>query len=261
MVILVILRIMVQPLLTITNLHASVEENEILHGVSLTVNEGETHAIMGPNGSGKSTLVNTLMGHPKYKVTSGSIEWKGEDVLKMSTDERAREGLFLAFQYPKEIAGVTMRSLLFAAHKVRNAENVSPIKFKKHLEEVMQELRMDPTFAERSVNEGFSGGEKKKAEILQLKILKPNLALLDETDSGLDVDALKIVSDGVSSMKSPNFSSIIVTHYARILEYLTPDRVHVMVNGKIVESGGAELAGKLEKEGYSDRLQIPLKTG
>lgn len=249
------------PLLSITDLHVSVENNQILKGISLTVNEGETHAIMGPNGSGKSTLVNTLMGHPKYKVTSGSIEWKGKDVLKMSTDERAREGLFLAFQYPKEIAGVTLRSLLFAAHRVRHSENVSPIKFKKHLEEVMQELHMDPTFAERSVNEGFSGGEKKKAEILQLKILKPNLALLDETDSGLDVDALKIVSDGVNSMKSPNFSSIIVTHYARILEYLTPDRVHVMVNGKIVESGGAELAGKLEKEGYSDRLQIPLKTG
>ena len=281
------------PLLQITDLHVNIEGSNILRGISLTVNNGETHAIMGPNGSCKSTLVNTLMGHPKFEVTKGSVEWKGKDLFKMSTDERARAGLFLAFQYPKEISGVTLRSLLFAAYKVCRASSTagaachaernepkasgdeahaapasaqrdtlqSPIKFKKHLEDVMQELHMNPEFAERSVNEGFSGGEKKKAEILQLKILKPHLALLDETDSGLDVDALKIVSEGVNSMKSPTFSSIIVTHYARILEYLTPDRVHVMVGGKIVESGGAELAERLEKEGYSERSQIPLKAG
>lgn len=246
------------PLLHITNLSTSVEGKPILNNLSLTINEGELHAIMGPNGSGKSTLVNTLMGHPKYKVTNGSVEFKNENLLSMSTDERARSGLFLAFQYPKEIAGVTLRSLLFAAYNTRTEKRVSPVQFKKLLEEQMKALNMDPAFAERSVNQGFSGGEKKKAEILQMKILEPALALLDETDSGLDIDALKTVAEGVNSMRtspspSPNpnpFSGLIVTHYARILKYLNPDHVHVMIRGTIVESGGAELAKRLEEEGY-----------
>ena len=211
---------------------------------------------MGPNGSGKSTLVNTLMGHPNYKVTKGSVEFRGKDLLAMTPDERAKHGLFLAFQYPKEIAGVPLRSFLFAAYdavtKARDSDykKISPIKFKEQLEEHMKELKMNPSFADRPVNQGFSGGEKKKAEILQLTILKPLLALLDETDSGLDVDALKTVAKGVNSMRSPEFSAILVTHYARILEYITPDKVHVMIDGKIAESGGPEFARTLESEGY-----------
>lgn len=255
-------------LLSITDLSVSVEKKEIIHSLSLQIEEGEIHAIMGPNGSGKSTLVNTLMGHPKCIVTKGKVLFKGTDLLLMTPDARARIGLFLAFQYPRELAGVTLRSFLFAAYKARHGERVmlspvearsiSPLKFKKLLEEAMHELHMDPAFAERSVNQGFSGGEKKKAEILQMKILKPTLALLDETDSGLDIDALKIVAEGVNALRRPNpnpnsnpFSALLVTHYARILEYITPDKVHVMVDGKIVESGGKELAKTLEKEGYA----------
>lgn len=243
------------PLLTITDLHVSVEKKSILQGISLEVEEGKIHAIMGPNGSGKSTLANTLMGHPKYEVTKGEVLFRGKDLLAMTPDERARSGLFLAFQYPRELAGVTLRSFLFAAYTAcrtpEAGKKLSPIKFKKILEEQMESISMNPAFAERSVNQGFSGGEKKKAEILQLKILEPILALLDETDSGLDIDALKIVAEGVNSMRSPTFSAIIVTHYARILEYITPDFIHIMVYGRIVESGGRDLAKKLEKEGYS----------
>ncbi len=241
------------PLLSIKDLHVSAGDREIVKGLSLTINEGETHAIMGPNGSGKSTLVNALMGHPAYEVTGGTIEFKGKDLLQMETFERARAGLFLAFQYPKEIAGVTLRSFLLAAAKARlgEGEHLSPIAFAKQLKEHMASLHMDPAFAERSINKGFSGGEKKKAEILQLKVLQPSLALLDETDSGLDVDALKIVGEGVTSMKSSSFSCLIVTHYARILQLITPDHVHVMVAGKLVESGGPQLAHQLEKDGYA----------
>ncbi len=212
---------------------------------------------MGPNGSGKSTLVSTLMGHPAYSVDGGSATFLGEDLLAMSTDERARAGLFLAFQYPKEIAGVPLRSFLFAAYEAQMAarekgyKKTSPIKFAALLKEAMHKLSMDPAFADRPVNKGFSGGEKKKAEVLQMTILKPKLALLDETDSGLDVDALKIVADGVNKLRGKDFSAIVVTHYARLLEYIKPDRVHVMVKGKIVESGGPELAHRLEKEGYA----------
>ena len=243
-------------LLNISGLRIAVEDKEIVKGIDLIVNQGETHAIMGPNGSGKSTLVSALMGHPGYEVVGGSVSFKGEDLLAMEPHERAQTGLFLAFQYPKEIAGVTLRSFLFAAYKaqmaVRNPDmNVaSPIKFKKLLEETMKKLKMDTAFAERFVNQGFSGGEKKKAEVLQMHILKPLMALMDETDSGLDVDALKTVAEGVHALKGPNFSALLVTHYARILDYIKTDHVHVMVNGKLVESGGPEFARQLEEGGY-----------
>lgn len=243
--------------LSITGLHVSVDGKEIIRGIDLEVPLGEVHAIMGPNGSGKSTLVNALAGHPRYVVTGGTAQFARQDLLALEPHERARLGIFLAMQYPKEIAGVTLRSFLFAAYKAQmiardpTFTSASPVKFKTMLEHEMRSLHMDPAFVERSVNKGFSGGEKKKAEVLQMCILKPALALLDETDSGLDVDALKIVADGVNAMRSATFSALIVTHYARILEYITPDRVHVMKGGKIVESGGADLARKLEKEGYT----------
>ena len=251
-------------LLEVKDLQVRVEEREILHGLSLTVNPGEVHAIMGPNGSGKSTLVNALMGHPKYDITSGSVTFKGQDLLAMEPHERAQSGLFLAFQYPKEIAGVTLRSFLLAAHRTHAEKNggqrMSPLQFKGNLEEEMKKLHMDPAFADRFINQGFSGGEKKKAEILQMAILRPSLALMDETDSGLDVDALKIVSEGVNMLRSPSFSALIVTHYARILDYITPDHVHVMVSGKIAESGGADFAKTLEREGYA-AYGVPASIG
>lgn len=243
-------------LLSINGLHISVDGTEVVHGLDLSINSGEIHAIMGPNGSGKSTLVNTLMGHPKYEVTAGSVQFLGNDLLAMEPSDRACAGLFLAFQYPKEIAGVTLRSFLFAAYKAQmtarnpDLKSISPVKFKAFLEEKMKLLSMDPAFAERSLNQGFSGGEKKKAEVLQLSVLAPLLALLDETDSGLDIDALKIVAEGVNRMRSKNFSALVVTHYARLLEHIVPDYVHVMVKGKIVESGGKELAQELEQHGY-----------
>ncbi len=251
-------------LLSLTDLQVSVEDKPIVKGVSLTINEGEVHAIMGPNGSGKSTLVSALMGHPKYDVTGGKVAFKGKDLLAMEPHERAQAGLFLAFQYPKEIAGVSLRSFLLAAVRAKAAidpsfPRPSPLQFQKILLEEMKTLHMDPAFAERSLNKGFSGGEKKKAEILQMSILKPSLALLDETDSGLDVDALKTVAEGVNALRNKasakstdgaGFSCLIVTHYARILDYITPDHVHVMVNGRIAESGGQEFARKLEHEGY-----------
>ncbi len=253
---------MQKKLLTISDLHVSIEDKEVVKGVSLTINEGEVHAIMGPNGSGKSSLVSALMGHPRYVITKGTVQFKGEDLLAMAPDERAKKGLFLAFQYPKEIAGVTLRSFLLAAHRTRpqGEKRLSPMQFQKMLLAEMETLKMDAAFADRSLNQGFSGGEKKKAEILQMKILKPQMALLDETDSGLDVDALKIVAEGVNAMRkqtqdtgqeTQDFSALIVTHYARILEYITPDHVHVMVAGKIVESGGPEFARELEKDGYT----------
>ena len=245
------------PLLALHNLRVSVEDKPILLGLDLTVHKGEIHAVMGPNGSGKSTLVSSLMGHPKYRIDGGSALWKGKDLFTQSVDERARNGLFLAFQYPKELSGVTLRSFLFAAcdaqRKTRDPayRKMSPVKFKVQLEQEMKNLKMDPAFAERAVNRGFSGGEKKKAEVLQMRLLKPELALLDETDSGLDVDALKIVAEGIESMRGPDFSAVIVTHYARLLQYIVPDKVHVMIAGRIVESGGPALALKLEKGGYT----------
>jgi len=251
-------------LLSIQDLEVSLGEKQIVRGLDLEIQPGEIHAIMGPNGSGKSTLVNSLMGHPAYTITGGSASFDGKDLTKMETHERAQAGLFLAFQYPKEISGVTLRSFMFAAYNAQmgarnpEAKKVSPIKFKKFLEQAMQDLHMDVSFAERAINKGFSGGEKKKAEVLQMRILEPKLALLDETDSGLDIDALKIVAAGVNAMRlpagqagSPTFSALIVTHYARLLEYITPDYIHVMVHGKIVRSGGAELSAELEKSGYA----------
>lgn len=246
-------------LLAITDLHVSVDGKEIVHGLSLTIHPGEVHAIMGPNGSGKSTLVNALMGSPKYEITSGTVLFRGQDIAEMEPFERARLGLFLAFQYPKEIAGVTLRSFLFAAYKAQwearhpGEKALTTLQFKKHLETIMQSLHMDSAFMERSLNQGFSGGEKKKAEVLQMTVLQPLLSLLDETDSGLDIDALKIVAGGVNSLRdsNPQFSSLVVTHYARILDLLRPHHVHVMVKGKIVESGGMDLVAKLEKEGYA----------
>lgn len=247
-------------LLNISGLRIAIDDKEIVKGINLTINQGETHAIMGPNGSGKSTLVSTLMGHPGYEITDGSVTFMGKDLLAMEPHERAQTGLFLAFQYPKEIAGVTLRSFLFAAYKAQmaarqpDANVASPIKFKKLLEETMATLKMDTAFAERFVNQGFSGGEKKKAEVLQMHILKPMLSLMDETDSGLDVDALKTVAEGVNALKGPEFSALLVTHYARILDYINADHVHVMVNGNIVESGGPEFARQLEEGGYEKYL-------
>lgn len=248
------------PVLSARALHITVDDTEVVRGVDISIGSGEIHAVMGPNGSGKSSLVNTLMGHPKYSVTKGTAQLNGEDILALDAAERAKRGLFLAFQYPKEIAGVTLRSFLFAAYKAQSQvvavrepplpKIISPIKFKKFLEEKMQLLKMDTAFAERFVNKGFSGGEKKKAEVLQMAILQPRLALLDETDSGLDIDALQTVAEGINAMRSKDFSALIVTHYARLLDYVMPDRVHVMVQGNIVESGGMELARRLEKEGY-----------
>ena len=247
--------------LEIRDLHVTVETEAgttpILNGINLTMNTGETHAIMGPNGSGKSTLAYTIAGHPKYTVTSGSITFDGQDVLEMSVDERARAGLFLAMQYPVEIPGVTVTNFLRTAKTALDGEAPAIRSWTKDVKEAMSNLRMDPKFAQRNVNEGFSGGEKKRHEILQLEVLKPKFAVLDETDSGLDVDALKIVSEGVNRAKeATGLGVLLITHYTRILRYIRPDFVHVVVAGKIVEEGGPELADRLENEGY-DRFLDP----
>jgi len=242
-------------ILQIKNLHVSVDTDqgakEILRGVDLTIRSGETHAIMGPNGSGKSTLAYSIAGHPKYHVTEGGITLDGENVLDMSVDERARAGLFLAMQYPVEIPGVSVSNFLRTAKTAIAGEAPALRGWVKDLREAMDNLRIDKSFTERNVNEGFSGGEKKRHEILQLELLKPRFAILDETDSGLDVDALKIVSEGVNRAKgSADFGVLLITHYTRILKYIKPDFVHVFVAGKIAEQGGPELAERLEAEGY-----------
>ncbi|MGQ7313087.1 Fe-S cluster assembly ATPase SufC [Microbacterium arabinogalactanolyticum] len=247
--------------LEIRDLHVTVETDQgttpILNGIDLTIKTGETHAIMGPNGSGKSTLAYTIAGHPKYTVTQGTITFDGEDVLSMSVDERARAGVFLAMQYPVEIPGVTVTNFLRTAKTALDGEAPSIRQWTKDVKASMTNLRMDPKFAQRNVNEGFSGGEKKRHEILQLEVLKPKLAVLDETDSGLDVDALKIVSEGVNRAKeATNLGVLLITHYTRILRYIRPQFVHVVVKGKIVEEGGPELADRLEQEGY-DRFLDP----
>lgn len=246
--------------LEIKDLRVSVEtdqgKKEILKGVDLTIKHGETHAIMGPNGSGKSTLAYAIAGHPRYHVDSGSITLDGKDVLEMGIDERAQAGLFLAMQYPVELPGVTNANFLRTAKTSIDGE-APPIRaWMGEVKTAMENLRMDPSFAQRNVNEGFSGGEKKRNEILQLKLLKPQFAVLDETDSGLDVDALKVVAEGVNSVKeNTNLGVMLITHYTRILRYIKPDYVHVFVDGKIAEQGGPELADRLEEEGY-DRFFV-----
>jgi Fe-S cluster assembly ATP-binding protein len=242
--------------LVIKNLHVSVEGKEILKGVDLTVKQGEIHAIMGPNGTGKSTLAYTLMGHPRYEVMEGEVWFKGQNVLELEADERSRLGLFLAFQYPVAIPGVSvanfLRTALNARRHVANPEDKGvPIpEFRKMLKEEMGLLKMDPTFAGRYLNDGFSGGEKKRAEILQMATLKPEIAILDETDSGLDIDALRIVADGVNALTGPELGMLVITHYQRLLNYIKPHFVHIMLNGRIVESGGPDLALNLEQHGY-----------
>jgi Fe-S cluster assembly ATP-binding protein len=246
--------------LKVKDLHVSVEEQEILKGVSLAVNKGEVHALMGPNGSGKSTLAYSLLGHPNYEITSGDILHEGESVLEMEADERSRAGMFLAFQYPVSIPGVSVANFLRIALNARipdtgngngrGQKGISIPKFRTLLKEKMALLEMDPSFAGRYLNEGFSGGEKKRAEILQMAVLEPNIAVLDETDSGLDIDALRIVANGVNTLAGPEMGVLVITHYQRLLNYIKPDFVHVMLNGRIVESGGPDLALRLEEKGY-----------
>ncbi|MFB3195183.1 Fe-S cluster assembly ATPase SufC [Staphylococcus pseudintermedius] len=238
--------------LEIKDLHVSIDDKEILKGVNLTINTGEIHAIMGPNGTGKSTLSSAIMGHPSYEVTQGEVLLDGVNVLELEVDERAKAGLFLAMQYPSEITGVTnadfMRSAINAQREEGNEINL--MQFIKKLDKQMDFLDMDKDMAQRCLNEGFSGGEKKRNEILQLMMLQPKFAILDEIDSGLDIDALKVVSKGINEMRGEEFGSLIITHYQRLLNYITPDHVHVMYNGIVVKSGGAELAKRLEEEGY-----------
>ncbi|MCA1659662.1 MAG: Fe-S cluster assembly ATPase SufC [Verrucomicrobiaceae bacterium] len=238
--------------LQIQDLHAGIADQEIIRGLSLAVPKGEVHAMMGPNGSGKSTLAKVLAGHPDYQVTSGSVTMDGEDILALEADERARKGLFMAFQYPSEIPGVTIANFLRAAVQARlpDGEELEAVDYYQRLYEKMDLLEMDRSFTSRSVNEGFSGGEKKRNEILQLAMLEPKYAVLDETDSGLDIDALKIVANGVNSLRGPNLGILLITHYQRLLEYIVPDHVHVMVQGQVMRSGGKELALELEEKGY-----------
>jgi Fe-S cluster assembly ATP-binding protein len=236
--------------LEIQNLHVRTEEREILHGVDLKVDKGETHALMGPNGSGKSTLANTLMGNPTYEITAGKILLDGEDITEADPDERARAGLFLAFQYPATIPGVSVANFLRMAVNAGREEPIKVKEFGQLLGKHMELLKINREFTSRYLNEGFSGGEKKRAEILQLAMLQPGYAVLDETDSGLDIDALRIVSDGVNAMRDAERGFLIITHYTRILSYVKPDFVHIMLDGRIVREGGSELAGELEEKGY-----------
>src|SRR5215472_4707555 len=269
-----------QPMqLVIRDLHASIEGNEILRGVNLTVTQGETHALMGPNGSGKSTLANVIMGHPKYQVTHGEIWFNDTNILELSPDKRARMGLFLAFQYPSAVPGVSVGNFLRRALEARREgydplapseptgtmpkrKGMPPAEFRKLLNEKMRLLKVDNTFVNRYINEGFSGGEKKRAEILQMAMLEPKIAILDETDSGLDVDALRIVSDGVNALRGPSLGVLIITHYQRILDYITPDVVHVMYKGRIIKSGGRDFALEVDKQGYENLIQsLGLREG
>ena len=242
--------------LEIRNLHVKIEDREILKGVNLSVKQGEVHALMGPNGTGKSTLAYTLMGHPSYEVTEGEVWFKDKNILELAPDERAHLGLFLAFQYPVSIPGVTvanfLRTALNAQRKAANKEDrgISIPEFRRLLRERMQLLKMDSSFAGRYLNEGFSGGEKKRAEVLQMATLNPEIAIMDETDSGLDIDALRIVSEGVNVLRGPELGVLVITHYQRILNYIKPDFVHIMLDGRIVETGGPELALHLEEQGY-----------
>ena len=245
---------MKENLLDIKGLHAGVEGKEILKGLSLTVSKGEVHVILGPNGSGKSTLMNVIMGHPKYEVTAGSIAFEGEDITQLKTFERARKGLFLSFQTPEEIPGISVENMIRTAKQAVSGERVKLLPFRRKLKTMMEELKIKPEYADRYLNVGFSGGEKKRNEILQLLMLEPKLALLDETDSGLDVDAVQIVSEGVAKFHNEDNSCLIITHNTRILEKLTVDRVHVLMNGTIVEEGGAELIEEINRRGFTHIL-------
>ncbi len=241
-------------MLEIKNLHASVEDQEILKGLNLTINPGEVHSIMGPNGSGKSTLAQVLAGRDSYEVTEGEVLFEGKDLLDLEPEERACEGIFLAFQYPVEIPGVAntylLREALNSVRKYRGEEPLKHIEFAKFAKEKMEVMHISDNLLKRAVNEGFSGGEKKRNEIFQMQVLEPKLAILDETDSGLDIDALKVVADGVNALRSPDRGFLVITHYQRLLDYIVPDFVHVLVDGKIVKSGGKELALELEEKGY-----------
>jgi Fe-S cluster assembly ATP-binding protein len=245
------------PDLVIRNLHASIDGAEILKGVDLELSKGEVHAIMGPNGSGKSTLAHVMMGHPSYEVTEGEVIYKGEQVLDLEPDQRSRLGLFLAFQYPSAIPGVTVANFLrlaVNAHRRSEDGEENPIRipeFRKLLQENMETLKIDRSMTSRYLNDGFSGGEKKRMEMLQMAVLKPEMAILDETDSGLDIDALRIVADGVNTLVGPEMGALVITHYSRLLKYITPDHIHVLVGGRIVRSGGPELADELERDGYT----------
>ena len=237
-------------MLKIENLRAEIEGQEILRGLDLEIKQGEIHAIMGPNGSGKSTLSNVLMGHPRYEVTGGAVTFFGEDIFELEADERAKLGMFLAFQYPSEVPGVSVANFLRTAVNSVREKPLTPMQMYKLIQEKMRFLQMDPKFAERYLNEGFSGGEKKRNEILQMLMLEPKLSIMDETDSGLDIDALQVVSKGVNALRGPEFSALIITHYNRILRYIEPDQIHVMLDGRIVTSGDKELALTLEEKGY-----------
>lgn len=242
------------PTLRVGGLRVAIDGREILHGIDLAVNKGEVHAILGPNGSGKSTLAYALMGHPRYDVTAGEVELKGEDLLSMAADERSRAGLFLAFQYPTSIPGVQMGNFLRLAVKSRFGDDAVKT-FRKTLDEKLRVLKMDRSYMSRYLNEGFSGGEKKKAEILQMAMLRPEIAIMDETDSGLDVDAFRVVADGVNAMRGPDLGIVVITHYNRMLEYIKPTHVHVLIGGKIVKEGGPELAQEVDKHGYQPILE------
>ncbi|HYQ82922.1 MAG TPA: Fe-S cluster assembly ATPase SufC [Rubrobacter sp.] len=237
-------------MLKIEDLQVEIDGQEIVKSLDLEVDKGEIHAIMGPNGSGKSTLANVLMGHPRYEVTGGSITFQGEDVFELEPDERAKLGMFLAFQYPSEVPGVSVANFLRTAVNSVREEELSAMEMYRLIQDKMKIMQMDPRFAERYLNEGFSGGEKKRNEILQMLMLDPKLAIMDETDSGLDIDALQVVAKGVNELRGPEFSAVIITHYQRILRYIEPDRVHVMLDGRLVTSGGKELALDLEDKGY-----------
>lgn len=242
---------MLEKLLEINDIHAEADKKEILKGLNLTVNKGEIHVIMGPNGAGKSTLMNVIMGHPKYKVTEGSIDFEGENITELKTNERAKKGIFLSFQNPEEVPGITVESLLRSARTESTGKPIKLLAFRRELKEKMALLEMNESYAERYLNVGFSGGEKKKNEIIQMLMLNPKLAILDETDSGLDVDAVKIVSKGISEFKNENNSILIITHNSKILQYLKPDFVHVLLDGKIVKTGDASLMNEINTKGFA----------
>lgn len=242
------------PKLEIKDLHVSVDGKPIVKGLNLTINEGEIHALMGPNGSGKSTLAQAIMGHPRYTIDSGAVLLDGESVMNMSVDKRAKKGLFLSFQYPAEVPGVSMMNFFRMAMMAQGQKMTIP-EFRKIIQEKMNMLHVDESFTKRYLNEGFSGGEKKRSEILQMALLNPKIAILDETDSGLDIDALKIVSEGINNLAGPNTGMLLITHYNRMLKYITPHYVHIMINGRIVKSGDSSLAMKLDEHGYENIMQ------